>query len=197
MDFKQFQWLNETEVTITEDSVQFSASKQQDWFVNPVWNENGDPDAPIPSVPFFYTEVTGDFVFSSKVELEHKMSFDGCSIMALESDTKWMKIAFEATDYGTKAAVCMVTNGVSDDANGCDIDQDYVWFKLIRSGNGFSTHYSLDGENYRPVRVFRFPAGKTIKVGMSVQCPQGDSVTGTFRDIRLEHKTVSNLRAGR
>lgn len=90
-------------MTTTDDSVQFSASKQQDWFVNPVWNENGEPDAPIPSVPFFYTEVTGDFVFSSKVELEHKMSFDGCSIMALENDTKWMKIAFEATDYGTKA----------------------------------------------------------------------------------------------
>lgn len=33
MDFKQFQWLNETEVTITEDSVQFSATKHVEAFV--------------------------------------------------------------------------------------------------------------------------------------------------------------------
>ena len=46
--------------------------------------------------------------------------------MVMQSDAVWGKACFEQSDFGTHAVVSVVTNGVSDDANGCNIDGDTV-----------------------------------------------------------------------
>ena len=43
--------------------------------------------------------------------------------MIMQDMENWAKCCFELTDFGTHAAVSVVTkNGESDDANGCDIE---------------------------------------------------------------------------
>jgi regulation of enolase protein 1 (concanavalin A-like superfamily) len=39
----------------------------------------------------------------------------------------WAKLCFESTDFGTRAIVSVVTNGVSDDANGVNYHWPDVW----------------------------------------------------------------------
>lgn len=116
--------------------------------------------------------------------------------MVIENDRRWAKLAFEATDFGTTAVVCVVTDGVSDDANGCDLAQSSVWLKVVRAGNVFSTHYSLDGEHYRMVRMFRLPVPAAVRIGLAVRSPTGKGGDGLFEEVCLENKTVANLRAG-
>ena len=70
------------------------------------------------NAPFYYTEVKGDFVFRAKVRPNHRYTYDACALMVIRDEKMWAKAAFEKTDFGTKAAVCVVTNQVSDDANG-------------------------------------------------------------------------------
>ena len=195
MDLQNWKWLNESQIIHEGDEVVIYAPAKTDWFNNPV-PENGQLSAPVANAPFFYTEVMGDFVFRAKVRPNFKSVYDACALMVIQDEKLWTKAAFEKSDFGTTAAVCVVTNGVSDDANGCNIAQDEVWLQIVRVGDVFCTHYSLDGERFDMVRLFHLPVEKTVKVGIEAQSPAGDGGLRFYSEISLENRTVKNLRAG-
>ena len=183
-------------MTVSGDETVIYAPGHEDWFCNPVPNEKGELDAPVYGAPVCYTEVEGDFVISARVKPNHSSTYDACALMVIENEKLWTKLAFEASDFGTNLICSVVTNGVSDDCNGCDIAQDHVWLKIARVGNIFSSHYSLDGENYHMVRLFALPVQSKVKVGIEAQCPTGDGGDRMFYDVKLEKRTVENLRKG-
>lgn len=195
MDLQNWKWFNESQIIHEGDEVVIYAPAKTDWFNNPV-PENGLLSAPVANAPFFYTEVTGDFVFRAKVRPNFKSVYDACALMVIQDERLWTKAAFEKSDFGTTAAVCVVTNGISDDANGCNIAQDEVWLQIVRVGDVFCTHYSLDGERFDMVRLFHLPVEKTVKVGIEAQSPAGDGGLRFYSEISLENRTVKNLRAG-
>lgn len=195
MDLQNWKWLNESQIIHEGDEVVIYAPAKTDWFNNPV-PENGLLSAPVANAPFFYTEVMGDFVFRAKVRPNFKSVYDACALMVIQDEKLWTKAAFEKSDFGTTAAVCVVTNGVSDDANGCNIAQEEVWLQIVRVGDVFCTHYSLDGERFDMVRLFHLPVEKTVKVGIEAQSPAGDGGLRFYSEISLENRTVRNLRAG-
>jgi len=192
---ENWKWLNESQMVSGNGELVIYAPGHTDWFRNPI-PENGELAAPVANAPFYYQDVTGDFVFTAKVRPNFKTVYDACAIMVIENDVLWTKAAFEKSDFGTTAAVCVVTDEVSDDANGCDINQDYVWLRVARVGNVFSSHYSLDGKDFRMVRLFRLNVGETVKVGLEAQSPAGEGGLRYFSDISLVQKTVENLRKG-
>lgn len=195
MNFKEWNWLNESRIIEINGEVAITAPAKTDWFNNPV-PENGVLPAPVANAPFFYTEVKGDFVFRAKVRPNHRYTYDACTLMVIRDEKMWAKAAFEKTDFGTKAAVCVVTDQVSDDANGCNIDRDEIWLQIVRVGDVFCVHYSPDGERFDMVRLFTLPAGEAVKVGIEAQSPAGEGGLRFFSDLSLEQKTVRDLRAG-
>ena len=195
MNVQHWQWLNESRMIADENEVVIHAPAYTDWFNNPV-PEDGVITAPVANAPFLYTEVTGDFVFRAKVRPNFRTVYDVCALMVIQDEKLWTKAAFEKSDFGTTAAVCVVTNGVSDDANGCNIDQEEVWLQIVRVGDVFCTHYSLDGETFYMVRLFHLPVEKTVKVGVEAQSPAGEGGMRFYSHISLENRTVANLRAG-
>ena len=195
MNFADWKWLNESQVITVNGETAITAPAKTDWFNNPV-PENGLLSDPVANAPFYYTEVEGDFVFRAKVRPNHRYVYDACALMVIKDEYTWAKAAFEASDFGTKAAVCVVTNQVSDDANGCNIGQDEAWLQIVRVGDVFCVHYSLDGERFDMVRLFYLPVGERVKVGLEAQSPAGEGGLRFFSDVILEHKTVKNLRKG-
>lgn len=196
MNMTGWKWLNESQIINEGNEVVIYAPGHTDWFNNPV-PEDGKLSAPVANAPFFYTEVTSDFVFRAKVRPNFRSVYDACALMVIQDETLWTKAAFEKSDFGTTAAVCVVTNGISDDANGCNIQQEEVWLQIVRVGDVFCTHYSLDGENFDMVRLFHLPVEKTVKVGIEAQSPAGEGGLRFYSDISLENRTVANLRAGK
>jgi len=196
MNFTGWKWLNESRIITEGNEVVIYAPGHTDWFNNPI-PENGVLSEPVANAPFFYTDVTGDFVFRARVCPHFRSVYDACALMVIQDERLWTKAAFEKSDFGTTAAVCVVTNGISDDANGCNIEQDEVWLQIVRKGDVFCTHYSLDGENFFMVRLFHLPVDKTVKVGIEAQSPAGDGGMRFYSDISLENRTVENLRAGK
>ena len=192
-----FRWLNEAPARIEDDALVIAAPPRSDFFRNhgAVAEEGITPDS-IPNAPYYYTEIQGAFVMRVRVQHAFKDTYDACAIMVMQSDTVWGKACFELTDFGTHAVVSVVTNGVSDDANGCNIAGDEVWLQVCRVGNSFAFHYSEDGERFYMMRFFYLPADATIKVGLVAQAPQGSGGERYFRDLSLEHKTVKNIRFG-
>ena len=117
--------------------------------------------------------------------------------MVMVDMQNWAKACFENTDFGTHAALSVVTkNGESDDANGCNLEGNVAWLKICRVANSFSFHYSMDGEQFYMTRFFSLPAGDTVKVGLLAQAPVGDGGIRVYENLRIESTTVKNLRAG-
>ncbi len=195
LNFKEWKWLNESSMMEVNGEIAMAAPARTDWFNDPV-PKDGVLSAPVANAPFFYTEVSGDFVFRAKVQPNHRYTYDACALMVIEDEQKWAKAAFEASDFGTRAAVCVVTDQVSDDANGCNIDQDTAWLQIVRKGDIFCVHYSLDGQRFDMVRLFRLSVGESVKVGMEAQSPAGDGGLRLFSNVSLEKRTVDDLRAG-
>lgn len=196
MDFTNWKWLNESQVMICNDELTIYAPGMTDWFNNPVPEADGSLSTPVANAPFYYVDVEGDFVFKAKVRPNFKTVYDACALMVIEDEMLWAKAAFEKSDFGTTAAVCVKTEQISDDANGCDISQEEVWLQIVRVGDVFCTHYSLDGKEFHMVRLFHLNAGKSIKVGLEAQSPAGEGGIRYYSNVSLEMKTVNDIRAG-
>ena len=195
MDFTGWKWLNESRMTAQNGEIAIAAPPRTDWFNNPV-PEDGVLSEPAANAPFFYTEVRGDFVFRAKVRPNHRYTYDACALMVIRDERMWAKAAFERSDFGTNAVVCVVTDGVSDDANGCNIEGESIWLQIVRKGDVFCVHYSLDGERFYMVRLFYLPVGERVKVGLEAQSPVGEGGIRVFEQVTLDARTVENLRAG-
>ena len=193
-----FQWINQSEIREEGSRIEIMATPQSDFFCNSGSDaEEGITPASLCNAPYYYTEVEGDFVLKVKVSHEFRDIYDSASVMVMADMKNWAKACFEKTDFGTHAAVSVVTKrGESDDANGCNIDGSSAWLKICRVGNSFSFHYSEDGKTYYMTRFFNLPAEKNVKVGLLAQAPVGNGGIRVYEDLKIESRTVKNIRFG-
>lgn len=195
--FEQYKWMNESDIKFENDKLIMLASEKSDFFCHSgAIGEEGITPESLTNAPFFYTEVTGDFVMKVKVSHAFKDTYDSASIMVLQDLNIWAKACFELTDFNTRAVVSVVTNQISDDANGCNIEGNEVWLQVARAGNSFAFHYSLDGKRYDMMRFFSLPVEETIMVGFVAQAPTGQGGERIYQDYSIEYKTVKNIRMG-
>ena len=188
---EDYKWMNESEVRVIKNGLMISAAPYSNSFIDP---SNGAVNM---NAPFYYQETDGDFVFKAKVSLNFVSTYDACVLIAYDNDTLWAKACFEFSDFGKHTVVTVMTHQYSDDGNGINVDGNSVWLQLSRKDDLFAVHYSLDGENYFMARLARLPMHKRIKVGMSAQSPIGQGGDRNFENISLEHKTLTNIRAGK
>ena len=194
----EFKWLNESKINRTGDRIEIIAPAKTDFFLGfaDECAEGILPDS-LCNAPFYYTEIEGDFVLRVKVSHAFRDTYDSASVMVMQSMNCWAKACFELTDFGTHAAVSVVTRGDSDDANGVDFEGYSAWLQICRVGKGFAFHYSVDGEHFYMMRYFHLPANPVIKVGLLAQAPTGDGGVRVYEHLTIEHRTVRNIRAGK
>lgn len=193
-----FQWINESTIAKKGERWEITAPKESDFFCNngAVGEEGVTPES-LSNAPFYYTEVSGNFVMRVKVSLEFRSTYDSSSVMVMRDGENWAKACFELTDFGTHAVVSVVTkDGVSDDANGCNLDVESVWLQICRVGQSFAFHYSTDGNQFYMMRFFSLPVGDTIKVGLLAQSPTGEGGVRVYEQLSIEERTVKNIRMG-
>jgi regulation of enolase protein 1 (concanavalin A-like superfamily) len=171
------------------------APAKTDYFQNP----NGE--AGTDSAPFLWLPIEGDFVAQAHVRPTFASTYDAGALMVRHDETHWAKLCFEGTDLGTHAAVSVVTNGTSDDANGVDLETEDIWLQIVRQGNLFGMHYCLVGDPqrrqaWRMVRYFALPLPSQVRVGLVTQCPVGAGTTVDFYHFTIESRRVDNMRAG-
>ena len=192
-----FKWINESKAEYSQDTLIIDAPAESDFFCNNgVVSESGVSPQNLLNAPFYYTEVSGDFVVRVQVSHEFKNMYDAACIMVMQDANIWAKACFELTDFDTHAVVSVVTNHTSDDANGCNMEGDTVWLQVARVGNAFSFHYSLDGIKFDMMRFFSLPVDKTIKAGLVAQAPIGNGGARMFKNFSLVNKSIKNIRAG-
>lgn len=198
MNFENFKWVNESKAEFKDGILRVYAPANTDYFNSPV-KENGAFPEPVANASLFYTELVGDFVFKTKVELDFKNLYDAAALLVYENENVWAKLALENSDLPCRkpAVVSVVTNRISDDCNGPVIDGNSVWLQVSRVDDCFAFHYSVDGKEYQMVRVFTLPVGKHIKVGFEAQAPMGEGGERFYSEISIENKRVDNIREGK
>ena len=166
------------------------APAQTDYFQNP----NGERGSA--SAPYLWLPVEGDFVAQAHVKPTFASTYDAGALMVRHDATHWAKLCYESTDLGTHAAVSVVTNGLSDDANGADLDAERLWLQIVRQGDLLGLHYSLDGASWRMVRYCALPLLPQVQVGLVAQSPVGPGTSVEFYSFTVEPRRVANMRAG-
>ena len=190
--------MNEGEIVKKGNKIEIKAPAQTDFFCGSIDEcEEGILPESLCNAPFYYTEIEGDFILKVKVSHGFKDTYDSASVMVMKDMNCWAKCCFELTDFGTHAAVSVVTKGDSDDANGCNLEGDTAWLQVCRVGNNFAFHYSMDGENFYMMRYFHLPVDPIVKVGLLAQAPVGNGGIRVYEDLSIQKETVKNIRAGK
>ena len=197
MNLDSLKWLNESKLTVDGDKITIYAPAKTDYFNDPIPDKDGNFVKPQGNAPFLYADVEGDFVVRVKVKQNYKTDYDAGCLMVIQDENLWIKAALEKSDFDTVAVVSVITNKISDDANGCNITADSVWLQIARVENNFAIHYSLDGEKFDMVRVCFLPVDKIVKVGIGAQCPTGEGDDRIFSGFSIEKRTIAGLRAGK
>ena len=194
----EFKWLNESTIEKSENKIIIMAPEKTDFFIAATEKcEEGFLPKILSNAPFYYTEIEGDFVIKAKVSHEFKDVYDSASLMVMKNLECWAKACYEYTDFGTHAVVSVVTNGLSDDANGCNLEGNTAWLQICRVVNNFGIHYSTDGEHFYMMRYFSLPAEPVMKVGLLAQSPLGSGGKRIYENLTIEKRTVKNIRAGK
>ena len=126
----EFKWLNESTVKQSGDRIEILAPGKTDFFCGSMDEcQEGILPESLCNAPYYYTEVEGDFVLRVKVSHGFQETYDSASVMVMKDLNCWAKCCFELTDFGTHAAVSVVTKGDSDDANGCNLKGNTAWLQ--------------------------------------------------------------------
>lgn len=195
-----FKIMNNAQVTVVNERIEMYAPKNTDFFFNNDYVSKEESITPklLTNAPFYYQEITGNFIMRVKTYHEFKYVYDAASILVMNDTENWAKACAEMTDFGTHAVVSVVArNGESDDANGCDFEGNEVWLQVCRCEKSFAFHYSIDGKKFHMMRFFNLPFKENVKVGLVAQSPAGEGGKRFFSDISLEKKTVKNIRLGK
>lgn len=165
---------------------------ETDFFCNPNRQSTSD------TAHLLWLPVEGDFVACAHVRPTFTSTYDAGALMVRGDEAHWAKVCYEATDFHTHAVVSVVTDGLSDDANGPDLDVPNVWLQVVRQGDLLALHYALDKQPraWRMVRYFALALSPEVKVGLVAQSPVGPGTAVDFHQFAVERRTVQNLRAG-
>ena len=146
--------------------------------------------------PYLWREVTGDFVARAHVRPAFAGRYDAGGILVRQDEERWAKLCYESTNFGTTAAISVVTRGFSDDANGVDLSVPDLWLQVCRVGDAFGMQYAVDGKDWRKVRRFHLPLPSTVRVGLLGQSPGDAGTSVDFLWFSVESRTVGDTRTG-
>jgi hypothetical protein len=146
----------------------------------------------------YYEEVSGDFVAAVRVSGQYLDQYDQAGLVVRQDELNWLKCGVEnvigkwADRYnyvGSANLVCasLTTNGWSEWSVLPQFSQNppFVWVRVIREGQTFFVDFSLDGSEYKLIKLFSFPTAQKLRVGRYATSPAGGGFEVSFDDYSL------------
>jgi regulation of enolase protein 1 (concanavalin A-like superfamily) len=185
-------WLHEpATAAVADGQLSLTAGARTDWVTSPL---TADRFLNAPALVF---AAAGEYVLSARVAVSFAGTFDAGVLVAYQDEQTWAKLCFEYSPQGRPMVVSVVTRGQSDDCNSVELDRDWVYLRLARTGAAFVLHYSLDGTYWHFVRLFALgQAGAPTKTGFLAQSPFGEGVTVRFSELSYEQRLIGDIRSG-
>jgi len=168
-----------------------TAGPATDWFIDPATRE------PVRNAPLLLTPIIGDFQFVAHVQAPLTTTYDAVALFVHASPTHWAKLLLERSPQGADTIVTVVTRDVSDDANGPSVPSPgRTWLRVSRTHDTYAFHYSPDRTTWSLARLFTIGPTASHRVGLSVQSPQGNGLTGQIDKVNLANTILTDPSIG-
>ncbi|WP_207940691.1 hypothetical protein DOK78_001781 [Enterococcus sp. DIV2402] len=128
------------------------------------------------------------FSFTVKTRFNTQTRFDQCGIIVYLDSDNWLKASSEYKNNETQRLGSVVTNlGYSDWAT-MDISSkiDTIWYRLSRRKADYRLDYSLDGVEFKQMRICHLHQGKQkISFGIYACSPEQSSFQAVFSEFEI------------
>jgi len=199
IDFTKGEWIFEPKQhNVTPELVSITTEPETDFWQRSYYGFRND------NAPALQLESGGNFTFTTKVSFDYQARFDQCGLIIYLDNENWFKASIEYENEQFSRLGSVVTNlGYSDWAT-TDIQlPSHIWYRLSRRGPDFLIEYSLDGQDFKQMRIFHLhllgettaemgkcnpplPATNKVKFGVYACSPLKSTFTATFSDMSLE-----------
>ncbi len=182
MDLNKFTWLNPpTESHVEEGALTVRTDPETDFWQRTYYGFRND------NAHAFLMPVQEEaFSFSVKVEWQPNKLFDQCGIAFYQDSENWFKCAVEYDNPDFSRLGSVVTNlGYSDWATS-DVDSNIklIYYRLSRRDQDFLIEHSLDGQQYRQMRIFHMHQPiSTLNLGVMACSPTQSSFIVKFSEF--------------
>ena len=185
MDLSKFRWTREPKAfTVRENEITVTTLPHTDLWQRTYYHFRND------NAPVFQME-TEERYFSFLVKTSFPEShhrFDQCGLVLYLDSENWLKASIEYENEVFQHLGSVVTNhGYSDWAT-TEIPADIksMWYRLSRREDDYRLECSVDGEQWKQMRVCHLlEGGGPIQFGIYACSPEDSSFTAVFSEFRL------------
>ena len=181
---KEMKWIREPkQYEVTEDRVEIITEPHTDLWQRTYYHFRND------NAPVLQLE-TGEqfFSFVVKTDFDTKVRYDQSGIvMYLDSDN-WLKASMEFDNDQIQRLGSVVTNNGYSDWSSVDVDASVksIWFRFSRREDDFCIENSVDGVNFKQMRICHmFHAKEKINFGIYACSAEDSSFKATFTDMEI------------
>ena len=181
---KEMKWIREPkQYEVTEDKVEIITEPHTDLWQRTYYHFRND------NAPVLQLE-TGEqfFSFVVKTDFDTKVRYDQSGIvMYLDSDN-WLKASMEFENDQIQRLGSVVTNNGYSDWSSVDVDASVksIWFRFSRREDDFCIENSVDGVNFKQMRICHmFHAKEKINFCIYVCSSEDSSFKATFTDMEI------------
>ena len=184
MNLNNFKWTRTPkEYTVNTDTVEIITEPFTDLWQRTYYHFRND------NAPVFQTETDEKyFSFVVKTEFDTKVRYDQCGIVMYLNSENWLKASIEYENNEIQRLGSVVTNNGYSDWASVDVDASIksIWFRLSRREYDFCIENSVDGVNFKQMRICHmFNAKDKIKFGIYACSPENSSFKASFSDFAL------------
>lgn len=171
--------------------ITLTARARDDLFADP------GSDTLVMTASMFTFEAEGDFQFRARVLVDFVDTYDSGVLIGYLGPRRWFKICAELDPAGVRRIVTVVTEGLSDDANGSRIIGEAVHLRISRTGRAVALHSSEDGSRWSLARYFALTGdADLLQLGIAAQSPAGSGTRATFSEFGWVTTGLASARDG-
>lgn len=183
-DIKKLEWTREPDsYSIADNRIEITTKPFTDLWQRTYYHFRND------NAPVLQLE-TGEqfFSFVVKTDFDTKVRYDQSGIvMYLDSDN-WLKASMEFENDQIQRLGSVVTNNGYSDWSSVDVDASVksIWFRFSRREDDFCIENSVDGVNFKQMRICHmFHAKEKINFGIYACSAEDSSFKATFTDMEI------------
>lgn len=181
---KEMKWIRAPkQYEVTEDRVEIITEPHTDLWQRTYYHFRND------NAPVLQLETDEQFFsFVVKTDFDTKVRYDQSGIvMYLDSDN-WLKAAMEYENDKIQRLGSVVTNNGYSDWSSVDVDASIksMWFRFSRREDDFCIENSVDGVNFKQMRICHmFNAKEKISFGIYACSPEDSTFKASFTDMEM------------
>lgn len=168
---------------ITEDKIEMITEPHTDLWQRTYYHFRND------NAPVLQMETNEKyFSFVVKTEFDTKVRYDQSGIVMYLDGENWLKASIEYENENVQRLGSVVTNNGYSDWSSVDVDAKMksVWFRLSRRDEDFCIENSIDGVNFKQMRIFHmFNVKDTVQFGIYACSPENSSFKATFTNMQI------------